>query len=193
MMLAKMSNLMCLILSIAATLFQSSNHQGWKHINHVGVYCLPQQPTGHQPFLDSPSCSTAPKLAKLFCNCASVVKVSRWVTKSVLGALSWQRKIESCCECRMVLKIQNVLFGREEWDWDDYNNDDHYDDLVCLHTVLSQLLLIHMNLHTVVTSLKRSSCPSLLDPLPRASSQVTSFVGKKKKDPNKAHLSTGMA
>ena len=28
MMLAKMSNLMCLILSIAATLFQSSNHQG---------------------------------------------------------------------------------------------------------------------------------------------------------------------
>lgn len=67
-----------------------------------------------------------------------------------------------------------------ERDWDDDNNDDHYDDLVCLHTVLSQLLLIHMNLHTVVASLKRSSCPSLLDPLPRASSQVTSFVGKKK-------------
>ena len=109
------------------------------------------------------------------------MKVSRWVTKSVLGALSCKRKNRELLWMPDGFEDSKCTFLVErDWDDDNINNDDHYDDLVCLHTVLSKLLLIHMNLHTVVASLKRSSCPSLLDPLPRASSQVTSFVGKKK-------------
>ncbi len=69
-------------------------------------------------------------------------------------------------------------------DDDDDDVDDDVEPVVYLHTSLFHLLLKnHMNLHTVGASLKSSSCPSLLDPLPRASSQVTSFVEKQKNTP----------